>query len=153
MYRPMTKAGELTKRPEVQLTHADYEALAALRYALRKFMDFSTSAAQEEGLPPQQHQALLAIKGLPEGEVMTVGMLAERLLIAPHTATELVGRLIAADYVRRETDAEDKRRQTLRLTQKAEDILLRLSAIHLHEVREMAPRLIDILSRLRPDGR
>jgi DNA-binding MarR family transcriptional regulator len=153
MYRPMTKAGELTKRPEVQLTHADYEALAALRYALRKFMDFSTSAAQEEGLPPQQHQALLAIKGLPEGEVMTVGMLAERLLIAPHTATELVGRLITADYVRREADPEDKRRQTLRLTQKAEDILLRLSAIHLHEVREMAPRLIDILSRLRPDGR
>lgn len=143
----------MTKRPKVQLTQADYEALAALRYALRKFMDFSTSAAQEEGLPPQQHQALLAIKGLPEGEVMTVGMLAERLLIAPHTATELVGRLIASAYVQRETDSEDRRRQTLKLTRKAEDILLRLSAIHLHEVREMAPRLIEILSRLRDDGR
>ncbi|NLS05497.1 MarR family transcriptional regulator [Rhizobium sp. P32RR-XVIII] len=143
----------MTKRPKVQLTQADYEALAALRYALRKFTDFSTSAAQEEGLPPQQHQALLAIKGLPEGEVMTVGMLAERLLIAPHTATELVGRLIASAYVQRETDSEDRRRQTLKLTGKAEDILLRLSAIHLHEVREMAPRLIEILSRLRDDGR
>jgi DNA-binding MarR family transcriptional regulator len=143
----------MTKRPEVQLTQADYEALAALRYALRKFMDFSTSAAQQEGLPPQQHQALLAIKGLPEGEVMTVGMLAERLLVAPHTATELVGRLIASAYVQRETDSQDRRRQTLKLTRKAEDVLLRLSAIHLHEVREMAPRLIDILSRLRDDGR
>jgi DNA-binding MarR family transcriptional regulator len=79
---------------------------------------------------------------------MTVGKLAERLLIAPHSATELVGRLVAAGYVRRRTDPADRRRQTLELTDKADDVLERLTAIHLTEIREMAPRLIDILMRL-----
>ncbi|MEZ2130824.1 MULTISPECIES: MarR family winged helix-turn-helix transcriptional regulator [unclassified Sinorhizobium] len=136
---------------EDELLQAHYEALATLRYTLRKFMDFSTSAAQEEGLPPQQHQALLAIKGHPAGETMTIGMLAERLLIAPHTATELVGRLAAAGYVRRETDRDDKRRQTLQLTEKSEDLLRRLSAIHLREIRDMAPKLITILTKLQKE--
>ena len=92
------------------LSQADYEALATLRYTLRKFMDFSTSAAHEAGLPPQQHQALLAIKGNGAGEAMTIGMLAEKLLIAPHTATELVGRLTDGGYVTRHPDPTDKRR-------------------------------------------
>ncbi len=81
--------------------------------------------------PAQQHQALLAIKGYRgEGE-MSVGLLAERLLIAPHSATELVGRLVAAGYVSRNTDPGDKRRQTLALTTKADEALKRLTAIHL----------------------
>jgi DNA-binding MarR family transcriptional regulator len=127
----------------------DYEALANLRFTLRRFMDFSTSAAQQEGLPSQQHQALLAIKGHHAAEAMTIGMLANRLLIAPHTATELVGRLSTAGLVQRHADREDKRRQTLTLTEKAEVVLLRLSSVHLKEIREMAPELINILQRLR----
>jgi DNA-binding MarR family transcriptional regulator len=130
------------------LTHADYEALAKLRHALRQFMAFSTSAAQAAGLPSQQHQALLAIKGHPEGLAMTIGMLAERLLIAPHSATELVGRLIEADLVVRAADAADRRRQTLALTAKAEDLLNSLSRAHLREIREIAPGLIDVLKAL-----
>lgn len=130
------------------LSQADYEALATLRHTLRKFMDFSTSAAHAEGLPPQQHQALLAIKGSRQGEAMTIGMLAERLLIAPHTATELVGRLTEAGYVTRHPDPTDKRRQTLQLTERSEEALRRLSAIHLREICDMAPELIDILRQL-----
>lgn len=130
------------------LSGSDYEALANLRYTLLRFMDFSTSAAQEEGLPSQQHQALLAIKGHPVHNAMTIGLLANRLLIAPHTATELVGRLSAADLVTRHSDPEDKRRQTLTLTPKADALLLRLSAVHLKEIREMAPELVAILQRL-----
>ncbi|PST61945.1 MarR family transcriptional regulator [Rhizobium sp. SEMIA4064] len=142
---------EVARDLDETLSQADYEALATLRYTLRKFMDFSTSAAHQEGLPPQQHQALLAIKGNPENETMTIGMLAERLLIAPHTATELVGRLIDAGYVTRHPDPADKRRQTLRLTEKSEEILRRLTAIHLREIRDMAPELIDILTHLQAD--
>ena len=44
----------------------NYEALADLRYALRKFLAFSEAAAKAEDLSAQQHQALLAIKGTPE---------------------------------------------------------------------------------------
>ncbi len=131
-----------------KLSDADYEALSNLRYTLRRFMDFSTSAAQQEGLPAQQHQALLAIRGHRGEEAMTVGKLAERLMIAPHSSTELVGRLVAAGYVIRQVDPADRRRQTLALTQKAGAVLEQLSAIHLTEIREMAPRLIEILRAL-----
>lgn len=106
----------MARKPIDDLTDADYEALSNLRYTLRQFMDFSASAAHEEGLPAQQHQALLAIKGHRGEEAMSVGLLAERLLIAPHSATELVGRLVAAGYVSRNADPNDKRRQTLALT-------------------------------------
>jgi DNA-binding MarR family transcriptional regulator len=139
------------RTPGERLTDADYEALSNLRYTLRRFMDFSTSAAQEEGLPTQQHQALLSIKGHRGEDSMTIGMLAERLLIAPHSATELVGRLVTAGYVSRRTDPNDKRRQTLELTDKAERVLKRLTAIHLTEIREMAPQLIDILRKLQDE--
>jgi len=139
------------RTPGERLTDADYEALSNLRYTLRRFMDFSTSAAQEEGLPTQQHQALLSIKGHRGEDSMTIGMLADRLLIAPHSATELVGRLVTAGYVSRRTDPNDKRRQTLELTDKAERVLKRLTAIHLTEIREMAPQLIDILRKLQDE--
>jgi DNA-binding MarR family transcriptional regulator len=135
------------------LSPADYEALANLRYTLRRFMDFSASAAHAEGLPSQQHQALLAIKGHSGGEAMSVGALAVRLVIAPHTATELVNRLGAAGLVMRHSDPDDRRRQTLELTDKAEAVLLRLSAVHLKEVQEMAPNLIAILQRLQSERR
>ena len=131
--------------PKDRLSDADYEALSNLRYTLRRFMDFSTSAAQQEGLPAQQHQALLAIRGYRGEEAMSVGKLAERLIIAPHSATELVGRLVVAGYVTRHVDPADRRRQTLALTDKADTVLEQLTAIHLTEIREMAPRLIDIL--------
>nr|WP_314091976.1 MarR family transcriptional regulator [uncultured Shinella sp.] len=134
--------------PKDRLSDTDYEALANLRYTLRRFMDFSSSAAHAEGLPAQQHQALLAIRGYRSEEAMTVGKLADRLMIAPHSATELVGRLVAAGYVIREVDPVDRRRQMLTLSEKAGAVLEQLSAIHLTEIREMAPRLIDILKTL-----
>jgi DNA-binding MarR family transcriptional regulator len=130
------------------LTKADYEALAGLRYALRRFMAFSASAAQAAGLPPQQHQALLAIKGHSDGQAMTVGVLAQRLLIAPHTAAELTGRLVRGGLVTRATDPADRRRLTLALTPKADEILDSLSLIHLKEIGEMAPILMDVLAAL-----
>lgn len=133
---------------DAELSHADYQALSNLRFTLRRFMDFSASAAQEAGLPAQQHQALLAIKGHPDRERMTVGMLAERLLIAPHSATELVGRLFKAGLVERRQDEADRRKQTLELTAKADLILQQLSQVHLREVRELAPQLIELLTRL-----
>jgi DNA-binding MarR family transcriptional regulator len=147
----LAENGENVGNTKETLGVEDYEALATLRFTLRRFMDFSTSAAQEEGLPSQQHQALLAIKGHLSAEAMTIGMLANRLLIAPHTATELVGRLSTAGLVQRHADLEDKRRQTLTLTEKAEVVLLRLSAVHLKEIREMAPELIVILQRLQKE--
>lgn len=136
-------------RAKNALNSSDYQMLATLRFALRKFSDFSTSAAQEEGLPSQQHQALLAIKGHPGPEPMTIGLLASRLLIAPHTATELVNRLTRSGLVDRKVDHVDKRRQFLELTEKGRGIMINLSSTHMKEIKEMAPELILLLQTLR----
>lgn len=130
------------------ISQADYVALAKLRFALRRFLNFSASAATEEGLPPQQHQALLAIKGFEGPSPMTTGILAERLLIVPHAATELVGRLIKGGYVERHTDPSDKRRQELCLTGKSEQVLAKLSSIHLKEILEIGSAVKEILENL-----
>jgi DNA-binding MarR family transcriptional regulator len=138
----------MTKAHEDALSPGDFEALANLRYALRKFMEFSIAEVLKLGLTPQQHQALLAIKGLPVEKEMTIGMLADRLLIAPHSATELVNRLADAGYVERISSGSDGRRQVVRLMEKAEHILTRLTGAHLHEIREMAPELMQALHLL-----
>lgn len=130
------------------LTDIDYQVLAEWRYRSRRFMSFSATAAEAEGLPPQQHQALLAIKASGPDKLMTVGTLAERLVVAPHTATELTGHLVAAGLVARVVDLADRRRHTLELTIEAEHILERLSPVHLAEIRELAPKFIDVLIKL-----
>ena len=84
---------------------------------------------------------------------MTVGALAEHLLITPHTATELVGRLVDAGLISRSKDADDRRRLKLALTPKAERILHSLSLAHLKEVRETLPALLRILNSLAPARR
>jgi DNA-binding MarR family transcriptional regulator len=88
------------------------------------------------------------MKGAPEDQAVTVGALAERLLIAPQTATELVDRLAEAGLVEREADPTDRRRQVLQLTEKSEAVLADLSKVHLKEIRDMAPRLIGVLQAL-----
>src|SRR5262245_53741046 len=84
------------------LTKTEYEVLAAFRYHLRQFLQFSEEAARSAGLTPRQHQALLAIKGFPERERVTIGELAEQLQIAHHSAVGLVDRLAAQHLIERE---------------------------------------------------
>ncbi|CUX67504.1 Transcriptional regulator, MarR family (fragment) [Agrobacterium tumefaciens str. Kerr 14] len=50
-----------------RLGEGDYEALASLRYSIRRFRQFSAKEASKLGLRPQQHQALLARGCRPEG--------------------------------------------------------------------------------------
>ena len=47
------------------LSLAEYRALAEFRYQIRRFLHFSEEQVRSLGLEPQQHQLLLAIKGLP----------------------------------------------------------------------------------------
>ncbi len=144
MTKTRTNEQKISKR---RLTAADYAALAHWRHVLRRFSAFSASAAHTAGLPTQQHQAILAIKGQAQGAV-TVGALAEMLLITPHAATELVDRLCDGRLAVRRKDPCDRRRLVLTLTPKAERILHSLSLIHLQEIRENAPALFSILRTL-----
>ncbi|MGO4128674.1 MarR family winged helix-turn-helix transcriptional regulator [Inquilinus sp. YAF38] len=130
------------------LSKADYEALAAFRHALRRFLDFSGEAAKTAGLTPQQHQALLAIKGFPGRDRVTIGELAEQLVQRHHSTVGLVDRLEALGLVRRESDPADRRRAMVALTDRAEEVLAGLSAIHRSELRRLGPSLAALLQRL-----
>lgn len=123
---------------------ADYKALADFRYALRRFLVFSEKAARAAGLTAQQHQALLAIKGHASGGPVTIGDLAERLLIRHNSAVELVNRLVVAGWLRKATGEEDRRRVVLVLTGEAEAVLDALSANHLDELRRSGASMTAI---------
>ncbi|HLG83471.1 MAG TPA: MarR family transcriptional regulator [Bradyrhizobium sp.] len=127
------------------LDERDYATLASFRRSLRIFLAFSEDAARKAGLPSQQHQAILAIRGLAPDTGMTVNDLAEQLLLKPQTAVELVDRLEDAGLVRRERDQVDRRRVLLSLTTKASRLLEKLSAEHLAQIRRDAPQLIALL--------
>ncbi|HYF64761.1 MAG TPA: MarR family transcriptional regulator [Herpetosiphonaceae bacterium] len=129
------------------LAQRDYETLAAFRYHLRRFLRFSERAAGEVGVPAQQHQALLAIKGSPAPGPMSIGELAEHLQIRHHSAVELVDRLVAQEFVRREAGA-DRRSVALALTERGEGILEQLALIHRDELQRIAPLLRDLLGQL-----
>jgi DNA-binding MarR family transcriptional regulator len=132
-----------------KMTRGDYEVLAAFRYGLRQFLHFSEVAAAAAGVTPQQHQALLAIKGFPKREVITIGELAEQLQLRHHSAVGLVDRLVAAQLVVRRQDTKDRRQVYLALTARGTAVLEKLSAAHKEELRRVAPELESILKRLR----
>jgi DNA-binding MarR family transcriptional regulator len=129
------------------LTDADYAALADFRYSLRRFLAFSETKAADHGLTPQQHQALLAIRAVPAGKA-TIGHVADRLLLRPHSATGLVDRLETLGLVVRRPSPEDRRQALLELTDKALDLLAGLSATHRDEIRRLRPMLVDLLDRV-----
>lgn len=131
-----------------QTRAVDYAALAELRFAIRTFLAFSEEAAAEAGLTPQQHQALLTIKGFGGGEGLSVGAIAERLLVRKHTAVELVDRLAQANLVHRSADPTDGRRVRVRLTLEAERRLAALSSAHLQELGTIGPKLVEIITGL-----
>lgn len=118
-----------------------YAAIAAFRYQLRRFLSFSEAEAAAVGLPPQQHQALLAVAGHCGPEAPTVGVLAEQLIVAPHTAAELVMRMVATGLLNKTPAPTDRRRQELTLTAKAATLLQQLTEAHLQELTNLGPVL------------
>jgi DNA-binding MarR family transcriptional regulator len=125
------------------ISTGDYRSLAEFRYLLRQFLSFSEDAARQSDMAPQQHQALLAIKGF--GGSLTIGELAEKLVIQPHSAVSLAGRLVAEKLVKRNADKDDKRRVVLTLTRSAETKLEALSEVHRNELKRLIPLLLKPL--------
>lgn len=123
------------------LEKPDYEAMARLRYVLRKFLRFTEDRASAVGLTPQQYQALLAIRGFPDRDYATVGELADRLQIRHHTSVELINRLETAALVRRQSIDHDRRLVRVYLTKKGDALLTQLCALHDTEWLEIAKEL------------
>jgi DNA-binding MarR family transcriptional regulator len=136
-----------------KLTLSDYQALAEFRYQIRKFLHFSEQAVQAAGLERGQYQLMLAIKGMPEGVRPRIRELADRMQVQHHSTVELINRLEAGGFVRRERARDDRREVLLALTPKGDRVLEELALHHHEELSQAAPSLVAALRRLTPEAK
>lgn len=131
----------------------DYRSLSNFRYEIRKFLNFSEQAARAVGVEPQQHQALLAVKGLPPHKVATVGILSERLQIRHHSTVELIDRLEAKRLIRRSRAASDRRAVVINLTVRGAKLLRDLTRQHHMELEKASRKLLHaLISVMKKEG-
>lgn len=137
------------RRRTPRLTDAEYAALGEFRRSIRHFLQFSEEGARDQGISSQQHQALLAIRSHAGPEAMTIGELADCLLIKNHSTVELVARMAERDLVERVASEEDRRRVLLRLLPRGAEILESISLRNLRQLNETAEILAQILDTVR----
>jgi DNA-binding MarR family transcriptional regulator len=130
------------------ISDADYQHLAAFRRLLREFLRFSEEAALAAGVSPQQHQAMLVIRGVPKEGHLTVGELAGQLQIKHHSAVGLVKRMIAEGLVAKSEAPYDRRQVLVWLTAHGKRTLELLAPAHKAELSRIAPVLRKILDQL-----
>jgi DNA-binding MarR family transcriptional regulator len=134
----------MTKRP----SQPDFHAMAELRYQIRRFIRFSENAARQAGIEPQQHQLLLAVRGLPDNLKPTIGVLAERMQLQHHSTVELIDRLVDRGFLCRLRATDDRRQVFVKLTRDGEQFLEKLSMHHLQELQSAGPKFVKILQGL-----
>lgn len=130
------------------LSRAQMRRLAEFRFQLRKFLHFSSLAADAAGIRAQQYQLLQCVWGMPEELDPTIANVAARMLLKHNSAVELVDRTIEQGLLRRCPDPTDHRRILLRMTPLGEKLLGGLAAWHLRELEEAGPELIRALRRV-----
>jgi DNA-binding MarR family transcriptional regulator len=133
------------------LSDLQYRLLSEFRFRIRSFLHFSEETARNSGLEPQQHQLLLALRGLPEGSRPTIGTLADRLCLRHHTVVELVNRLAERGAIARHHNEDDRREVLVQITSKGEAVLRELSDSHWQELKKQGPALAAALDELLAD--
>lgn len=123
------------------ITKSQYRQIAEFRYRIRRFLHFSEESARASGIEPQQHQLLLAIKGMPEGMRPTIKALSERLCLRHHSTVELIDRTVTHGAVVRRHSDEDRREVLVELTVEGEQLLESLSILHWQELQTAGPAL------------
>jgi DNA-binding MarR family transcriptional regulator len=124
------------------ISKAEFESIAAFRYALRKFVRMSEQAARRARITPQQHALLLAIRGFPHRDYANVSELADRMQMRQHSMVGLIDRTVAQGLVRREQGTADRRHVFVYLTPAGMALLERLSAEHQRELLTMGEALL-----------
>lgn len=131
-----------------ELTTAEYQALAELRYRIRKFLREGDTVATESGLEPQQYLLLLMIRGIPAGQEATVSSLAERLVLKHHSVVELIDRMEAHGYVRRTRSREDRRSVLVSLLPRGDKLLEEVAQHRVGELRASGAALANAIAAL-----
>jgi DNA-binding MarR family transcriptional regulator len=136
-----------------EITTAEYQALAELRYQIRRFVREGDGVARASGLEPQQYLLLLAIRGLPPSEEATIRALADRLALKHHSVVELIDRLETHGYVRRNRSRDDRRRVLVSLLPRGEKLLEQVARHRISELRSSGTALVNAISSLLENGR
>lgn len=119
------------------LVKTDFETLSEFRYQMRRFERFSEDAARAEGVTPLQYLLLLHLKGFPGRPWATVGELAQRLQIKPHSAVALITRCEAIELVERRPSSVDRRQVEVHLRKSGEQLLRRVATLHRAELKSL----------------
>jgi DNA-binding MarR family transcriptional regulator len=135
-----------------ELSTPEYQALAELRYRIRKFVREGDTVASAAGLEPQQYLLLLMIRGIPQGQEATVRTLAERLALKHHSVVELIDRLETHGYVRRSRSREDRRSVLVSLLPRGEKMLEQVAQHRIGELRATGAALVHAISSLLENG-
>ena len=131
------------------LGDAEYHALGQFRRSFREFMAFSESGAYEHDISGQQHQALLAIRAHSGPEPMSIGELADCLMIKILSAVGLVDRMVERGLVVRLVSEADRRRVLLSLTREGQVILSEISVKNLGRLSETGKILSELIRTVR----
>ncbi len=135
--------------PEPLPPQQEYESVAALRSALRRFAHATELITRAHGLTAQRYDLLVIIRGTAEASGPTISQLAERLSLAPHSVTELVMRAEDAGLVRRTEDAHDGRLTRVILSPEGSDRLSQAVAA----LRPERARLLEMLAEVYAQAR
>src|SRR5579859_6987051 len=87
-----TMGSDAENSSQQTLSKRDYERLAELRHALRRFARYTELESRRVGDTPQQYLLLLAVKGFPGRDWANITELAERLQIRHNAVIGLVNR-------------------------------------------------------------
>lgn len=141
-----------TKSMPKELSTAEYQALAELRYRIRKFLREGDTVASDTGLEPQQYLLLLMIRGIPHGQEATVSNLAERLVLKHHSVVELIDRMETHGYVRRSRSREDRRSVLVSLLPRGAKLLEEVAHHRVGELRASGAALANAIAALLKNG-
>jgi DNA-binding MarR family transcriptional regulator len=130
------------------ITEHEYQALAELRYRIRRFLQEGDTMAKEAGLEPQQYLLLLTIRGLPAGKEASIRALADRLSLRHHSTVELLDRMEARGFVKRLRGREDRRQVLITLQPKGEKLLEKVVEQRIIELRANGRALVQAISAL-----
>ena len=135
-----------------RITDGEYQALAQLRYLIRRFLQEGDLTARQAGLEPQQYLLLLAIRGLVPGRETSIRTLAERLSLRHHSTVELVDRLEAHGLVKRTRGVEDRRQVLVSLQPRGEKLLEKVVVQRIVELRSHGHALVAAIGKLLEAG-
>jgi DNA-binding MarR family transcriptional regulator len=138
---------------QFKLATRDYAQLAEFRHALLGFVRFSEAAAAEAGFTSQHYQAMLVLRGWPQGQPVSISDLAQQLLIKHNSAVGLVDRLTQERLIVREPSSVDRRKVELHLTARGRQVVAKLASMHRLELQHVGPILARLLMELSQDER